>query len=201
MQGFLRLEGLPFYGPPLLLTVAGFVIGWWPLGVLFLGLTLFLMWFFRDPERTPQGDGVISPADGTVLRVVDLEGGGKRVDIFMSVVNVHVNRAPVAGTIGGILYTPGRKAPAGSEEAHRFNENNYFEVRGDGLTVGARQIAGILARRIVFWKRDGDRVERGQRVGMIKFGSRVEVTLPPGLTVNVNQGDKVRAGSTVLAQA
>jgi phosphatidylserine decarboxylase len=200
MQGFLRLEGLPFYGPPLVLAVAAFWFGWWPAGILFGALTLFLMWFFRDPERTPEGDGVISPADGTVLRVVDLEGGGKRVDIFMSVVNVHVNRAPVAGTIGGIVYTPGRKAPAGTEEAHRFNENNYFEVRGD-LTVGARQIAGILARRIVFWQCEGDRVERGQRVGMIKFGSRVEVTLPPGLTVRVKQGDTTRAGATVLASA
>jgi len=201
MQGFLRLEGLPFYGPPLLLTVAGFALGWWPAALPFLGLTLFLMWFFRDPERAPEGDGVLSPADGTVLRVVDLGGGGRRVDIFMSVVNVHVNRAPVSGTIGGVVYTPGRKAPAGTEEAHRFNENNYFEVRGEELTVGARQIAGILARRIVFWKRDGDRVERGQRVGMIKFGSRVEVTLPPGQRVLVAQGDKVRAGATVLAQA
>jgi phosphatidylserine decarboxylase len=200
MQGFLRLEGLPFYGPPLVLTVAAFWLGWRPAGILFGALACFLMWFFRDPERTPEGDGVLSPADGTVLRVVDLDGGGKRVDIFMSVINVHVNRAPVAGTIGGIIYTPGRKAPAGTEEAHRFNENNYFEVRGD-LTVGARQIAGILARRIVFWKREGDRVERGQRVGMIKFGSRVEVTLPPGLTVRVKQGDKTRAGATVLASA
>jgi phosphatidylserine decarboxylase len=201
MQGFLRVEGLLFYGPPLLLAIGAFAIGWWPLGALFLALTLFLMWFFRDPERTPEGDGLLSPADGTVLRVVDLDGGGMRVDIFMSVVNVHVNRAPVAGTVGGIVYTPGRKAPAGTEEAHRFNENNYFELRDGELTVGTRQIAGILARRIVFWSREGDRVERGQRVGMIKFGSRVEVTLPHGWSPLVRQGDRVRAGATVLAKA
>ena len=195
----LRKEGIPFFGPPLLLTIAALLLKIWVAAVPLGLFTLFLCWFFRDPERAPEGAGVLSPADGTVLQVVELENGGRRVDIFMSVFNVHVNRAPVAGAIRGIRYTPGKKAPAGTEEAHRFNENNYFEIVTEGRTIGVRQIAGILARRIVFWKTMGQPVERGERVGMIKFGSRVEVTLPAGADVKVRKGDKVHAGRTVLS--
>jgi len=195
----LRKEGFPFFGPPLLLTIAALFFKTWAAAVPLGLFTLFLCWFFRDPERAPAGDGVLSPADGTVLQVVELENGGRRIDIFMSVFNVHVNRAPAAGTIRALVYTPGRKAPAGTEEAHRFNENNYFEIAAEGGIIGARQIAGILARRIVFWKTMGQHVERGERVGMIKFGSRVEVTLPAGVEVKVRKGEKVHAGRTVLS--
>jgi phosphatidylserine decarboxylase len=199
MKSLLRKEGWPFYGPIFLITVIAFALKLWPSGVLLGLLTLFLCWFFRDPERTPEGEGILSPADGTVLQVVPLENGGQRVDIFMSVFSVHVNRAPIAGAVRNILYTPGKKAPAGTEEAHQFNENNVFEIVSSSLTVGVRQIAGILARRIVFWKTEGGGVERGERVGMIKFGSRVEVTLPPGALARVRKGDKVHAGSSILA--
>ena len=199
MKSVLRREGWPFYGPAFLLTVIAFALKLWPMGAVLALATFFLCWFFRDPERIPEGEGILSPADGTVLQVVPLENGGQRVDIFMSVFNVHVNRSPLAGTIRNIIYTPGKKVPAGTEEAHRSNENNFFEIVSPGLTVGVRQIAGILARRIVFWKSEGGEAERGERVGMIKFGSRVEVTLPPGMPARARKGDKVYAGSSILA--
>ena len=163
----------------------------------------FVLYFFRDPERTvPAEDVVVSPADGKVVdvRQVDLDGQRTwKISIFLSLFDVHVNRAPVSGTIQGLRYQPGRFRIASRPEASLENEQNTVTIQGDRWTVTFRQIAGLLARRIVFRKKVGDRVERGERVGLIKFGSRVDVFLPREIPPLVQVGDRVKGGSSVLA--
>ena len=167
-------------------------------------LAAFVLYFFRDPERTvPSGDVIVSPADGKVVdvRQVDLDGRKAwKVSIFLSLFDVHVNRAPVAGTIRSLRYQPGRFLVASRPEASLQNEQNTVTIEGERLTVTFRQIAGLLARRIVFRKKIGDRVSLGERVGLIKFGSRVDVFLPPEVPPAVAVGDRVRGGASILAR-
>src|SRR5579864_5152914 len=194
-----------FYAVPLI--AAGVLLGWltrpaWAL-VPFL-LAFFFLWFFRDPERAvPQEAGaLVSPADGKVTDVSPVTIGNSqrtRISIFLSVFDVHVNRSPIAGRITTVQYQRGRFLDARSKLCAEQNEQNIVTVEGDGHTVIFKQIAGLLARRIVFYPKVGDRVERGQRVGLIKFGSRVDVLLEPGAGVKVKVGDRVRGGSSVLA--
>lgn len=163
-----------------------------------------VLYFFRDPERVvPAVPGaIVSPADGRVLAVESvLEGGEPRtkVSIFLSIFDVHVNRAPIAGTIRAVEYRPGKFHVASREAASRENEQNIVAIEGERTRVTFKQIAGILARRIEFWKKPGDALTRGERVGMIRFGSRVEVFLEPRCQVRVEPGDKVHGGSTILA--
>ena len=167
-------------------------------------LAVFFLWFFRDPERViPVEAGVVvSPADGKVTDVASVELNGRpltRISIFLSVFDVHVNRSPVAGRIANLEYRHGRFHNAMSSASAVENEQNIVTVEGDSHTVIFKQIAGVLARRIVFNKRVGDRVERGERVGLIRFGSRTDVLLDPGAEVQVAVGDRVRGGSSVLA--
>ena len=167
-------------------------------------LAAFVLYFFRDPDRlVPAGDVVVSPADGKIVDVREIELDGRRawkISIFLSVFDVHVNRSPLSGTIRSLRYQPGRFLMAFRPEASVENEQNTVTVEGDGVTVVFKQIAGTIARRIVFRKKLGDRVERGERVGLIKFGSRVDVFLqietPPAVVV----GDRVSGGSSVLAR-
>jgi len=179
-------------------------LGWWGPAVLFFALAAFVLFFFRDPERAvPTAPGaIVSPADGRVLTVdqTSLEGRSQtRISIFLSVFDVHVNRAPIAGRIGAVQYRPGRFHVASREAASRENEQNEVALEGEGTRVVFRQIAGILARRIEFWKRLGDQLERGQRVGMIRFGSRTEVFFEPHYRVQVRPGEHVKGGATILA--
>jgi phosphatidylserine decarboxylase len=193
------------YGCGLLLVAGllGPLVGW-PWAVPPLLLAAFLLWFFRDPARViPQAPGaVVSAADGRVTAVepVDVEGVPcTRISVFLSVFDVHVNRAPIAGTVESVEYRRGsfgNALAAGSAEA---NEQNLVTIRGQGQTVRFKQIAGLLARRIVFTRRLGDWVERGARVGLIKFGSRTDVFVPHPASVQVKVGDRVRGGSSVLA--
>jgi len=169
-----------------------------------LVLAAFFLWFFRDPERViPAAAGaVVSPADGKVTDVsaIELDGGPRaRISIFLSVFDVHVNRSPIAGVITKVEYRHGRFRNALSAASAVENEQNIVTVEGDGHTVVFKQIAGVLARRIVFTKRPGDRVERGERVGLIKFGSRTDILLDPAADIHVTVGDRVRGGSSVLA--
>ncbi len=163
----------------------------------------FVLYFFRDPERVPPaGEGVVSPADGRVvdLREMELEGRPVwKISIFLSLFDVHVNRSPIAGVIREIQYAPGRFLIASRPEASLENEQNTVVVEGERFTITFKQIAGILARRIVFKKKVGDRVECGERVGLIKFGSRVDLFLPLELLPKVAVGDHVRGGASVLA--
>jgi phosphatidylserine decarboxylase len=189
------------------LCVAAAVVGWLagPVYVLVpLLLAAFFLWFFRDPERIiPAEDGaVVSPADGKVtdVGVVELDGRPRtRISIFLSVFDVHVNRSPIAGSITKVEYRHGRFRNALNAASAVENEQNIVTVEGDGHTVVFKQIAGVLARRIVFTKRPGDRVGRGERVGLIKFGSRTDVLLDSAADVRVRVGDRVRGGSSVLA--
>jgi phosphatidylserine decarboxylase len=189
------------------LCVVAAVVGWLtgPVYVIVpLVLAVFLLWFFRDPERVipAEAGAVVSPADGKVTDVSTVELNGQprtRVSIFLSVFDVHVNRSPVAGVITKVEYWHGRFRNAMSAASAVENEQNIVTVEGDGHTVIFKQIAGVLARRIVFTKRLGDRVERGERVGLIKFGSRADILLGSAAEVHVAVGDRVRGGASVLA--
>ncbi|HWT82377.1 MAG TPA: phosphatidylserine decarboxylase, partial [Candidatus Methylomirabilis sp.] len=194
-----------WYGLPLLLIAAGLLaLHLYVPSAVFLVLTLFVLNFFRDPEREiPQDpDAITSPADGKVVQVVDETYLGrpvKRLSIFMSPLDVHVNRAPIAGTLTDVAYQRGSFLVASGDRASVENEQNIYTIQGNQGTVVSKQIAGALARRIVFWKRPGDRLERGERVGLIKFGSRVDVIVDQGTEWRVKSGDRVRAGSSILA--
>ena len=164
----------------------------------------FFLWFFRDPERViPAAAGaVVSPADGKVTDVstVELESGTRtRISIFLSVFDVHVNRSPIAGVIREVRYQRGQFRNAMGAASAQHNEQNIVTVEGEGQTVVFKQIAGLLARRIVFTGKVGDVVKRGERVGMIKFGSRVDILLAAAAAVQVKVGDRVKGGSSVLA--
>jgi phosphatidylserine decarboxylase len=196
-----------FYALPLI--AAAVLLGWltnpaW--AIIPCLLAFFFLWFFRDPERAiPQDAGaVVSPGDGKVTDVSPVTVGNEkltRLSIFLSVFNVHVNRSPVAGVIRDVRYQRGQYLNAMNKTSAELNEQNIVTVEseGDGQTVVFKQIAGLLARRIVFNYKVGDRLERGQRVGLIKFGSRVDVLLDASAKVNVKVGDRVKGGASVLA--
>ena len=182
-------------------VLLGFVNPWLALPPVLLGA--FFLWFFRDPERAiPDGPGVVvSPADGKVTSIDEFVDAGQkkqRISIFLNVFDVHVNRAPIAGTISSLFYQKGKFGNAMSAGSSDSNEQNVVTMNGDGQSVVFKQIAGLLARRIVFSPRTGDKLERGQRVGLIKFGSRVDLVLDPSVELRVKVGDRVAGGSSIL---
>ena len=189
------------------LVLAALLIGWltspaWAAPCLVLAA--FFLWFFRDPEREiPQAAGaIVSPADGKVTDVSGVMWDGQkrtRISIFLSVFDVHVNRSPIAGTIRDVRYQRGKFLNAMNESSAEQNEQNVVTVEGEGQVLVFKQIAGILARRIVFTRNVGDVVARGERVGLIKFGSRTDILLDAAASVQVKRGDRVKGGSSVLA--
>ncbi|MGH7831116.1 MAG: phosphatidylserine decarboxylase family protein, partial [Candidatus Binatia bacterium] len=201
-------EGFPFIGLFLALTVAGYFL-FWPAAVAFGALTLFSLNFFRDPERLPpEGeDLLVSPADGTVLKI-EFQPGGRylnephqKISIFMSALDVHVNRIPCHGTVERIHYHPGNFFVASLDKASEKNERNSVVVRTPrGDAVAFVQIAGLVARRIVCYLKEGMTARRGERYGMIRFGSRMELCFPPQWPVLVKAGQKVKAGTTPLVR-
>jgi len=161
----------------------------------------FCLYFFRDPERTiPEGPVAVSPADGRIVQVRDLDDNTRRVSIFLNIFDVHVNRTPIAGRITEKEYKSGRFYMAHREDASAENEQNTVAIEGEGTRVIVRQIAGLVARRIVCHKQVGDPVEKGERFGLIKFGSRTDVFFGPEWELSVKEGDRVRGGSSVLAR-
>jgi len=179
--------------------------GGWAWSLVPVLLAAFFLWFFRDPTRTiPTGEGlIVSPGDGLVTETVVIhtpEGERRRISIFLSVFDVHVNRSPIAGTISRVNYQKGLYLNAMNPASAERNEQNVVTVRGEGIEVTFKQIAGLLARRIVFNHGEGERLERGQRVGLIKFGSRVNVVIPAEAELRVKKGDRVKGGSSVLAE-
>jgi len=200
-----------WYGLPLVL-ISGGLMGFWLhersaflliVAVLFIILTILVLNFFRDPDRAAPSDpdAIISPADGLIVQLAEEEFESRpvrRLSIFMSPLDVHVNRMPIAGTIKAINYKKGSFQVASKDSASIENEQNVFTVEGPQGVIVVKQIAGLLARRIVFWKRVGDSLARGERVGMIKFGSRVDVLVAPTVKWSVKVGDRVRAGSSIL---
>lgn len=193
-----------WYGLPLVLMAGGLIGLKLFLPAAFLLLLAFLVLnFFRDPDRkiTTEPEAVVSPADGRIVQVVEEDFEGRpvrRVSIFMSPLDVHVNRSPIAGTVRQVAYHKGRFRVASQALASIENEQNVFTLEGEQGTVVVKQIAGLLARRIVFWKRTGDVLQRGERVGLIKFGSRVDVLVDPEVDLRVKVGDHIHAGSSIL---
>jgi len=176
-----------------------------PLALLPVLLAIFFLWFFRDPERViPEGEGlVVSPADGKVTEVAATQLNGApatRISIFLNVFDVHVNRAPISGAIKTAVYKKGLFGNAMSAASAEDNEQNIVTLEGEGMTVVFKQIAGLLARRIVFTHKAGETLARGQRVGLIKFGSRTDVIFPQAAEVQVKIGDRVKGGASILAR-
>jgi phosphatidylserine decarboxylase len=194
-------EGFPFVGITLLITIIFAVFQLW-IGVAIFGLlTLFMAYFFRNPHRTipTDPDIIVSPADGRVTRIEENEKG-KLISIFLSPLDVHVNRSPIAGKVTKIDYIFGKKMPATSDNASLINERNSLLIEGEKITVVCTQIAGIVARRIVCWSKVGDVLERGQLFGLIKFSSRTDLQMPPNVDVLVKVDDKVKGGETIIAK-
>ncbi len=188
----------------LALAAGGGVVSYFagpPFGIPLYLLAAFCLWFFRDPERDiPPGEVAVSPADGKVLAVSADGADRMRIGIFMNVFDVHVNRAPIAGHVTEVKYKKGEFLVASRDDAVSQNEQNLIVVEGGGSRVAFNQIAGLIARRIVCYKKPGDEVARGERVGLIKFGSRVDVLLGPEWAIEVKPGERVKAGSSVLAR-
>jgi phosphatidylserine decarboxylase len=199
-------EGIPFIVLFLVPAVILIALGWWIVAALCLLLSAFMAFFFRDPERdTPVDErAVVSPADGRVVtasRVDDrADDSPTQISIFLSPLDVHINRSPIAGEIVDVVYKPGAFHVASREIASVENEQNIVTVRGAKLTIVFRQIAGVLARRIVLWKQKGDRVATGERIGLMKFSSRMDVIIPCDVEVLVRKGDRVVGGVTVLGR-
>ncbi len=198
-------EGYIFIIPLAVLTGVFWALSWlWAAG-LFGGLFLFVTWFFRDPERNiPQDpDVIVSPADGKVVEIIQendplLGEGYTRVSIFLNVFNVHVNRVPIAGKVQATRYNPGKFFNAASHKASLENEQSAIVLNNGHVTILVKQIAGLIARRIVCWAKKGDEYQLGQRFGLIRFGSRVDLFLPEGTKIKVAKGDIVSGGSSII---
>lgn len=199
-------EGLPYILIPALLALVPLFFGYWIIALLLFALAAFMAFFFRDPQRTAPQDAnvIVSPADGRVTRISVVNPDDSQsptvVSIFLSPLDVHINRAPLAGKITDVTYTRGKFLMATNEEASLVNEQNALTIRGENITVVCKQIAGILARRIVCWKRAGDELALGERFGLIKFSSRTDLILPPGVEIIVREGMRVRGGATVIGR-
>lgn len=201
-------EGWTFILPALLLAAVMAVLGWRAPAVFFVVLALALIFFFRDPARTsPPGDHlVVAPADGKVVKIEEIappENGrppAKRVSIFLALFDVHVTRSPVGGTVQSVDYNPGKFLPAYRDEAALSNESNTIVLKGAAGHFLVRQIVGVAARRIKCFIRTGDTVAKGQRIGLMYFGSRVEVHLPPEAKIVVAEGRRVKAGVSLIAE-
>lgn len=201
-------EGWPFIAPPALLALLSLALGWQMIGGLFALAAAFCLYFFRDPDRTaPEGEDIaVSPADGKVVCVEPVQcdrfqsGKAIKVGIFLSVFDVHVNRSPAAGEVYGVKYVPGKFHNALFDKSSGENEHNIIALETPWGYMEIKQIAGAIARRIVCRVKTGDRLGRGQRFGMIRFGSRTEVYLPLGTEIWVKTGDRVRGGETALGR-
>ncbi|HEY0431309.1 MAG TPA: phosphatidylserine decarboxylase [Pyrinomonadaceae bacterium] len=199
-------EGIFYVLVPGVLAVAFFLLGLWPVALVFAVLAAFMAFFFRDPRRQAptEANVVLAPADGKVTRVQRLEGESDEsatvVSIFLSPLDVHINRAPIAGEVTDVSYTRGKFLMATDENASVVNEQNALTIQGEQITVVCKQIAGILARRIICWKRVGQRVELGERFGLIKFSSRTDLILPASVEVLVAKGARVKGGTTIIGR-
>lgn len=202
-------EGYPLIFTAAILALLALVVGWIAFGIMLALITLAITGFFRDPERqAPVGEGlVVSPADGKVVTIAGVKGdplflgSATRVSIFLSPLDVHINRTPVEGKIAKITYQPGKFLAAYKEEAAQRNEQNALSiVDSKGRTLGVVQIAGVMARRIICRAKPGDQLARGERFGLIMFGSRTDTYLPEGCRIEVTEGQRVKGGETVLAR-
>jgi phosphatidylserine decarboxylase len=199
-------EGYYFGVPPLLIGAAlGFALHWWIAGGFLIALALFCFSFFRDPDRKIPEDSaaIVSPADGRVVVITEEENAGRRgmrISIFLAIWNVHVNRSPAAGVITKVDYRPGKFLAAWDAKASTQNEQNIFTLATAAGNIEFKQIAGLIARRVVSWKKPNDTVAKGERIGLVRFGSRVDLWVPAGSELLVKVGDTVHGGSSTLAR-
>jgi len=198
-------ESIPYILVPALLGIAAAVLGYWYVAAFLFVVALFMAFFFRDPKRVPPADldVVVSPADGRVTRIGPASTGADApnvISIFLSPLDVHINRSPIPGKIVDVIYSPGKFLMATNEKASLVNEQNALTIQGEKITVVCKQIAGILARRVVCWKGKGDNLGLGERFGMIKFSSRTDVLLPANVKITVKEGQRVRGGTTVIGR-
>ena len=184
-----------------MLATGAAAVGRWYVSAIFFIVALFMAYFFRHPNRVPPSDPdvVVSPADGRVTRI-EPQSPGTVISIFLSPLDVHINRSPIPGRIVDMLYSRGRFLIATNEQASLVNEQNSLTIEGERITVVCKQIAGILARRVVCWKGKGDSLGLGERFGMIKFSSRTDVLLPANVKITVREGQRVRGGTTVIGR-
>jgi phosphatidylserine decarboxylase len=205
VQDLMVKDGYKFAAAPLLCGLTALFLHWNWLGGVLLALGAFVLYFFRDPQRTipSDPDAIVSPADGRIMEVVEEPLGGTpgcRISVFLSIFDVHVNRTPVAGRISEIAYRKGQFYAAMRGRASEENEQNVIHVSSERGEVVFKQIAGWIARRILCWKAVGDSVTRGERVGMIRFGSRVDIWMPDRVEILVRPGQHVAGGSSILAR-
>jgi len=204
----IAVEGFPFFLPPLGI---GIFLLLWDLavpGITLLVLGVFLAFFFRDPHRViPQNENLIlSPADGKIVKIAPApeeeknKGRVQMVSIFLSLFDVHINRSPMKGKIVELKYIPGKFLPAFKKEASMVNERNIVEIENGNNTISLHQIAGILARRVVLWKKKGEYVNSGEKLGLIKFSSRVDLFLPENVPLRVKEGQRVKGGISILGE-
>jgi phosphatidylserine decarboxylase len=198
-------DGYIFILPLAVLTGIFWALSWFWVTGLFVGLFLFVTWFFRDPERSVPEDpnAIVSPGDGKIVEIISekdplLDEAYTRVSIFLNVFNVHVNRVPISGKIQATRYNPGKFFNAASHKASLDNEQSAILLNNGHVTILVKQIAGLIARRIVCWAKEGDEYQRGQRFGLIRFGSRVDIFLPEGTDIKVAIGDIVNGGSSII---
>lgn len=205
---FMVKEGIPFVLAPLILAAIFAVLFFWigslifiVSAAIFIFLALFMAYFFRDPQRNipAEENVIISAADGKVTRIDETEAG-KIVSVFLSPLDVHINRAPIAGKITKVDYQKGKKVPATRNDASFVNERNSITIENEKLTVVCTQIAGILARRIVCWRKTGDNLALGEKYGLIKFSSRTDLLMPKEVEIQVKIGDRVVGGETIIAK-
>jgi len=200
-------EGYPFIIPMALASLLSGLMGWVYMAGVFCGVTLFVIYFFRNPARTPPSseNAIVSPADGRILEVTNLlenrflHREAVKISIFMSLFDVHVNRSPMSGRVMETVYQPGKFFAANTDKSSLLNEQNALLLSSrDGFEILFIQIAGIIARRIVCYVQEGNVLKMGQIFGMIRFGSRVDIFLPPSVDIRVQAGDHVRAGESIL---
>lgn len=195
-------EGWIFFFPLLILALlAGYFA--WTVAAIVLGiLALYVAWFFRNPQRAipSEAGAIVSPADGKVVAVRQLEDGSQAMSIFLNIFNVHVNRSPIQGVVQTAEYTEGKFVPADRPEASTVNERNKLVIVDGSFRLEVTQVAGLIARRIVCWSKPGDQLERGQRFGLIRFGSRVDLRFPKDCEIVVKVGQKVAGGSDIIAR-
>ena len=197
---FMVRDGYKFVLPLLVLTGLSAFLHQPILTAIILALTAFTAFFFRNPQRRiPSGTNlIVSPADGKVVKISKDENGEQTLCIFLNIFNVHVTRSPIAGTVERFEYKRGKFKVAFDEEASRVNEQNIISFAGPELSLVVKQVAGLIARRVICWKKPGDAVARGELFGLIRFGSRVDVVMPARVNIRVGVGDKVRGGSTII---
>ena len=198
-------EGWPYIFPPAAAACILGWVGWWPAAAALGAVALCFLGFFRDPDRVAPAvaGAILAPADGRVMRVVEIDdrwvGRAVRVSIFLSPLDVHVNRSPVAALVEGVEQAAGRFLAAYRDEASELNERCTLALQGETARVGVTQIAGVVARRIVCRAKPGDKLQAGERYGLIRFGSRTDLVVPKGTELRVQPGDRVRGGETIMA--